>query len=173
MGHEVSSTTTSHAERSRVSDPIGDANRRVANTQAKYLYWILGVLGGTPVVLSLFSNPQQRWAILGVAAAVGVLACRYLTPVSVQLGPETMVVRWPLRSVMVDADSLRLVKHSPAVGGRDNIAFRVRGTAPFNLVLNQFEDPQEVLATIIRHVETASAFSGDRAREVNRLRKLG
>lgn len=90
MGHEVSSTTTSHAERSRVSDPIGDANRRVANTQAKYLYWILGVLGGTPVVLSLFSNPQQRWAILGVAAAVGVLACRYLTPVSVRLGPE----RW-------------------------------------------------------------------------------
>ena len=173
MGHEVSSTTTSHAERSRVSDPIGDANRRVANTQAKYLYWILGVLGGTPVVLSLFSNPQQRWAILGVAAAVGVLACRYLTPVSVRLGPETMVVRWPLRSVMVDADSLRLAKQSPTVAGRDTIAFRVRWTAPFNLVLQQFEDPQEILATIIRLVETASAFSGDRAREVNRLRKLG
>jgi hypothetical protein len=157
-----------------MSDPVGDASRRVAaNSQAKYLYWILGGAGGTPVVLTLFSNPQQRWAILGVAAAVGVLACRYLTPVSVRLGPDTMVVRWPLRSVIVDADSLRLAKQSPTVAGRDTIAFRVRWTAPFNLVLNQFEDPQEILATIIRLVETASAFSGDRAREVNRLRKLG
>ncbi len=40
-------------------------------------------------------------------------------------------------------------------------------------MLNQFEDPQEILETIIRLVETASAFSGDRAREGNRLRKLG
>jgi len=159
-----------------MSDLVGDASRRVvANSQAKYLYWILGVLGGTPVVLTLFSNPQQRWAILGVAAAVGVLACRYLTPVSVRLGPNTMVVRWPLRSVMVDADSLRLAKQSPTVAGRDTIAFRVRRSLrrAGAFVLNQFEDPQEILATIIRLVETASAFSGDRAREVNRLRKLG
>ena len=157
-----------------MSDLAGDASRRVvANSQAKYLYWILGGAGGTPVVLTLFSNPQQRWAILGVAAVAGVLACRYLTPVSVRLGPDTMVVHWPLRSVLVDADSLRLAKQSPTVAGRDTIVFRVRWTAPFNLVLNQFEDPQEILATIIRLVETASAFSGDRAREVNRLRKLG
>src|SRR5450759_1368504 len=173
MGHEMSSTTTSHAERSHMPDLSGDASRRVSNTQAKYLYWILGVLGGTPVVLSLFSNPQQRWAILGVAAAVGVLGCRYLTPVSVRLGPETMVVRWPLRSVTVDADSLRLAKQSPTFAGRDTIAFRVRWTGPFNLVLNQFEDPQAVLATIIRLVEAAPSFSGDREREVSKLRKLG
>ena len=157
-----------------MSDLAGDASRRVvANSQAKYLYWILGGAGGTPVVLTLFSNPQQRWAILGVAAVAGVLACRYLTPVSVRLGPETMVVRWPLRSVMVDADSLRQAKPSPTAAGRDTISLRVRGKEPFNLVLNQFEDPREILATIIRLVETASAFSGDRAREVNRLRKLG
>ena len=156
-----------------MSDLAGDASRRVvANSQAKYLYWILGGAGGTPVVLTLFSNPQRRWAIIGVAAVAGVLACRYLTPVSVRLGPDTMVVHWPLRSVMVDAHSLRLVKQSPTVAGRDTIAFRVRRVAPFNLVLNQFEDPQEILATIIRLVETASAFSGDRALEVNRLRKL-
>ncbi len=157
-----------------MSDLAGDARGRVvANTQAKYLYWILGVLGGTPVVLSSFSNPQQRWAILGVAAVVGVLACRYLTPLSVRLGPDAMVVHWPLRSVLVDADSLRSAKQSPTVAGRDTIAFRVRRAAPFNLVLNQFEDPQDSLATIVRLVDTASAFSGDRAREVNRLRKLG
>ena len=160
-------------ERSRASDLGGDANRRVVNTQAKYLYWILGVLGGAPVVLSLFSNPRQRWAILGVAAVAGVWVCRYLTPVSVRLGPGTMVVRWPLRSVMVDADSLRLARQSPTVAGRDTIAFRVRWTAPFNLVLNQFEDPQEVLTTIIRLVEAAPSFSGDREREVSRLKKLG
>ena len=155
-----------------MSDLIGDANRRLANTQAKYFYWIVGVAGGTPVVASLFTNPQQRWAILAVAAAVGVLGCRYVIPVSMRLGPETMVVRWPLRSVTVDADSLRLARQSPTVAGRDTIAFRVRWAAPFNLVVNQFEDPKEVLATIIRLVEAAPSFSGDREREVSKFRKL-
>ena len=154
-------------------DLAGDASRRVANTQAKYLYWILGVAGGTPAVGALFTNPQHRWAILGVEVVTAVWMCRYLTPLSVRLGPDTMVVHWPLRSVIVDADSLRLAKHSPAVGGRDNIDFRVRRAAWFNLVLNQFEDPSEILATIIRLVEAAPSFSGDREREVSRLRKLG
>lgn len=154
-------------------DLAGDASRRVANTQAKYLYWILGVAGGTPVVLILFSNPQQRWAILGVAAVTAVWFCRYLTPLSVRLGPDTMVVHWPLRSVTVDADSLRLARQSPTLAGRDTIAFRVRRAAWFNLVLNQFEDPSEILATILRLVEAAPSFSGDREREVSRLRKLG
>ena len=173
MGHEVSSTTTSHAERSHVPDLAGGASRRVANTQAKYLYWILGVAGGTPAVGVLFTNPQQRWAILGVEAVTAVWMCRYLAPLSVRLGPETMVVHWPLRSVVVDADSLRLARQSPTVAGRDTIAFRVRRAASFNLVLNQFEDPSEILATIIRIVDAAPSFSGDREREVSRLRKLG
>jgi hypothetical protein len=150
----------------------GDASRHVANTQAKYLYWILGVLGGTPVVLSLFSNPQDRLAILAVAAAVGVWMCRYLTIISVRLGPEMIVVRWPLRSVTLDADSLRSAKQSPTFAGRDTIAFRVRGAASFNLVLNQFEDPPEILATIIRLVEVAPGFAGERERELGRLRTL-
>jgi hypothetical protein len=155
-----------------MSDLAGDASRRlVANSQAKYLYGILGGLGAIPVVLGLFS--PQRWAILGFAAVAGILACRYLTPVSVRLGPETMVVHWPLRSVMVNADSLRQAKLSPTVAGRDTISLRVRRTVPFNLVLNQFVDPQEVLETIVRLVEAAPTFSGDREREVSRLRKLG
>jgi len=159
---------------SQVATAVADAaGRRVVNTQAKYLYWILGVAGGIPVVLVLFSNPQQRWAVLAVAAVVGVWMCRYLTPVSVRLGPETMVVRWPLRSVMVDADSLRLAKQSPAVGGLDNIVFRVAGAASFNLVLGQFEDPKEILATIIRLAQAAPSFSGDRERALSTLRKLG
>ena len=155
-----------------MSDTIGDANRRVANTQARYLYWILGVVGGAPAVLIAFTDPY-RWAILGVGAVTAVWMCRYLAPLSMRLGPETMVVRWPLRSVRVDADSLRLAKQSPTFAGRDTIAFRVHRTAPFNLVLNQFEDPSEILATIIRLVEAAPSFSGDREREVSRLRKLG
>lgn len=171
MGHEVSSTTTSHAERSHVPDLAGDASRRVANTQAKYLYWILGVLGGTPAVLIAFTDPH-RWAILGVATVTAVWMCRYLAPLSVRLGPETMVVRWPLRSVRVNADSLRLAKQSPTFAGRDTIAFRVHRAAWFNLVVNQFEDPQEVLATIIRLVEAAPSFSGDRERELSKLKKL-
>ncbi|NMM32420.1 MAG: hypothetical protein HHJ13_00120 [Phycicoccus sp.] len=153
-------------------DLAGDASRRVANTQAKYLYWILGVLGGTPAVLIAFTDPH-RWAILGVAAVAGVWLCRYGAPLSVRLGPETMVVHWPLRSVMVDADSLRLARQSPTLAGRDTIAFRVHGAASFNLVLNQFEDPSEMLATIIRLVEAAPSFTGDRERAVSTLRRLG
>lgn len=155
-----------------MSDLVGDASRRVvANSQAKYLYGILGGLGAIPVVLCLFS--PQRWAILGLAAVAGVLVCRYLTPVSVWLGHEMMVVHRPLPAVTVNADSLRRAKPSPTLAGRDTISFRVRGTAPFNLVLDQFEEPQEVLATIIQLVEAGPAFSGDREREVSRLRKLG
>ena len=56
-------------------DPAGAANViDVANTQAKYLYGILGVAGGTPVVATLFTNPQQRWAVLAVAVVAGILA---------------------------------------------------------------------------------------------------
>ena len=153
-------------------DLAGDASRRVANTQAKYLYWILGVLGGTPVVLVVLTDPL-RWVILGAAAAAGVWVCRYLTPLSVRLGTDTMVVHWPLRSVTVDADSLRLARQSPTFAGRDTIAFRVHRAASFNLVLNQFEDPAEILATILRIVEAAPSFSGDRERAVSKLKKLG
>lgn len=153
-------------------DLVGGASRRVANTQAKYAYWIIGVAGGTPAVGTLLTNPQHRWAILGVEVVVAVWFCRYLVPISVRLGPGTMVVHWPLRSVTVDADSLRMASHSPALGGLDRIAFRVRRAAWFNLVLNQYEDPREMLATIIRIVEAAPSFSGDRERELSRIRKL-
>ena len=153
-------------------DPAGAANViDVANTQAKYLYGILGVAGGTPVVATLFTNPQQRWAVLAVAVVAGILAGRYLTPTSVRLGPDAMTVHWPLRSVRVDAGSLRLAKVAPTFAGRDTISFRVRAAGPFNLVLNQFEDPQAVLELVIRLVEAAPTFSGDRGRELGRLRK--
>ena len=82
-----------------------------------------------------------------------------------------MTVHWPLRSVRVDAGSLRLAKVAPTFAGRDTISFRVRAAGPFNLVLNQFEDPQAVLELVIRLVEAAPTFSGDRGRELGRLRK--
>jgi len=47
-----------------MSDLVGDASRRVvANSQAKYLYGILGGLGAIPVVLGLFSPRGGRFSV--------------------------------------------------------------------------------------------------------------